>query len=62
LEDITHTTFNKELIVEASQTMETVMNVASRRNPRRAERMRVIQGLERVTILCSMDEKKDDES
>jgi hypothetical protein len=62
LEDITHTTFNKELIVEASQTMEIVMNVASRRNPRRAERMRVIQGLERVTILCSMDEKKADDS
>ena len=62
LEDITHTTFNKELIVEASQTMEIVMNVASRRNPRRAERMRIIQGLERVTILTSMEEKKDDES
>ena len=62
LEDITRTTFNKELIVEASQTMEIVMNVASRRNPRRTERMRIIQGLERVTILSSMDEKKDDES
>ena len=62
LEDITRTTFNKELIVEASQTMEIVMNVASRRNPRRTERMRIIQGLERVTILTSMDEKKDDES
>ena len=62
LEDITRTTFNKELIEQASQTMEIVMNVASRRNPRRAERMRVIQGLERVTILCSMEEKKDDES
>ena len=62
LEDITRTTFNKELIVEASQTMEIVMNVASRRNPRRTERTRIIQGLERVTILTSMDEKKDDES
>ena len=62
LEDITRTTFNKELIVEASQTMEIVMNVASRRNPRRTERMRIIQGLERVTILTSMEEKKDDES
>ena len=62
LEDITRTTFNKELIVEASQTMEIVMNGASRRNPRRTERMRIIQGLERVTVLSSMEEKKDDES
>jgi len=61
LEDITHTTFNKELVMEASQIMEIVMNVASRRNPRRTERMRIIQGLERITVLSTKEEKKNDE-